>query len=261
MVFASGFTWWHFIPGVGDDSLLGITPMLKTMGLWEPHGYTQAMFAAWLVCVVTVLFAVFGRMALESAKKRRGIQKWYASPSVGILTVAEMVIEFWRSMMDGNLSRADQRAFMPIIAGMFLYVFLSNLLGMVPGFLPPTETVHNNWAMSICVFVLFVGVGVLRDPINFLKHLAGPVLALAPLIFAIELLGVVLRPATLTIRLTGNMFGDHTVFGIMSDLVPLGVPVAFLGLALVVSFIQAFVFSLLTVIYISLSVPHHDSDH
>jgi len=84
---------------------------------------------------------------------------------------------------------------------------------------------------------------------------------MAPLIFIIEVIGLVVRPATLTIRLTGNMFGDHTVFSIMSDLVPWGVPVPFLGLALIVSFIQAFVFSLLTVIYIALSVPHHDEAH
>ena len=76
----------------------------------------------------------------------------------------------------------------------------------------------------------------------------------------VELISLVVRPVALTIRLTGNMFGDHTVFTIMSDLTQWIIPCVFLLLAMLVSTIQAFVFSLLTTIYIGLSVPHHDHD-
>lgn len=261
MLFAAGMTWWHFLPfGLGQD--FEHTTLGDQVGIGAAsHGYTQALWAAWTMTVLVLIFAVLSRMGLEAAKKRPGIKRWYTLPGLGFLTIAELIVEFWRSMMSGNLDRKDVKTFMPIIAGMFTYIFASNVLGLVPGFLPPTENVHHNWAMSLCVFLLFVLVGVLRDPISFVKHLAGPVLLLMPLIFVIELVGVIARPVTLTIRLTGNMFGDHTVVTTMADLVPWGVPIPFLLLGLLVAFIQAFVFSLLTVIYLSLSVPHHDEAH
>jgi F-type H+-transporting ATPase subunit a len=79
--------------------------------------------------------------------------------------------------------------------------------------------------------------------------------------FVIEFIGVVVRPVSLSLRLFGNMTGDHLVLGIFSDLVPLVVPVAFMALGIFVSFIQAFVFSLLTTIYIGLSLPQHEEHH
>ncbi|MFK7926669.1 MAG: F0F1 ATP synthase subunit A [Myxococcota bacterium] len=260
MTFASGFTWWHLI-GIGQDfeytslgeQLLGPSA--------ASHGFMQSLAGSWALAIVVVLFAVGGRLSLNAAKARPGVSKWYAKPGLGLLTAAEMIVEFWRSMMGGSLEKKDVRSFLPIVAAMFLYIFGGNIMGMIPGLLPPTENVHHNWAMSICVFLLFMTVGILRDPVSFIKHLAGPVWWLIPLIFGIEALGLIVRPATLTIRLTGNLFGDHTVFTIMSDMVPWLVPVPFLALALIVSFIQAFVFSLLTSIYISLSVPHHDEAH
>ena len=153
---------------------------------------------------------------------------------------------------------------------MFIYILIGNLMGLMPGFLPPTDKMTHNGAIALTSFLLFLSVGLTRDPIGFLKHLAGPVLFLIPLIFAIELLGLILRPVTLSFRLSGNMFGDHAVFGVMSEMVRtfidpvwgqlVPVPAIFLALGLVVSFIQAFVFSLLSTIYIGLSVPHHDHD-
>lgn len=240
MVFAAGYTWWH-LAGIADFS---------------PYGH--AFLTSWVVSLIVIGFAVVGRMALNRAQSRQGVARWYASPGLGVLTLAELLVGFWRSLSDGNLSKADTRTYAPLLTGVFLYIFLCNISGMIPGFLPPTEIVHHNWAMSICVFFLFMTVGLVRDPVNFIKHILGPVWFLWWLIPAIEILGLVVRPATLTIRLTGNMFGDHNVLMAMADLVPWGVPVPFLGLALLVSFIQAFIFTLLTVIYIALSVPHDD---
>lgn len=257
MVFAAGYTWWHLL-GVRDWEEFDSFPEQIFGPGAEPHGYMQAFATSWMVCAVIIGLSVAGRLALEGARKRDGVSKWFSAPGLGLLTVAELVIDFWKSMVGGNLDHRDTATFTPLMAALFVYIFLSNLLGLVPGFLPPSENVHHNWAMSICVFLLFVGVGLLRDPVAFVKHLLGPVLLLAPLLFVIEVVGLFVRPATLTIRLTGNLFGDHTVFTIMSDLVPWGVPVPFLGLALIVAFIQAFVFTLLTTIYIALSVPHHD---
>ncbi len=269
-MFAAGMTWWHIlqVQNWGIDEALAplqeaMEPIQSAIGLEtaSTDGWGLMLVPAYAISLVMLGMAFWGRSALNKAKARPGVSQWYVLPGSAILVVCEMVVDFWRSMMGGSLERSDVNGFLPIVAGMFTYIFACNLMGMIPGFLPPTENVNHNWAMSISVFVLFVGVGLSRDAVSFIKHLLGPVLAMAPLIFAIEVIGLVVRPVTLTVRLTGNMFGDHTLFSAMSDLVPLGVPAVFLALALLVSFIQAFVFSLLTSIYIALSVPHHDEAH
>jgi F-type H+-transporting ATPase subunit a len=142
-----------------------------------------------------------------------------------------------------------------------LFIFVANLMSVVPGGLPPTDNVNTNLAMSLVVLSVYVIEGVRRTGMGFFKHMAGPVIWLAPLIFAIEAAGVFLiRPASLTLRLFGNINGDHMVFGIMSDLVPVVVPSIFLALGIWVSFLQAFVFTLLSAIYIMLSVGHDDEE-
>lgn len=89
-----------------------------------------------------------------------------------------------------------------------------------------------------------------------MKHFVGPVWWLAVLMVPLELVGHIFRPVTLSLRLFGNMNGDHLALRIFTDLIPFGVPVIFLGLGLLVSFIQAFIFALLAVLYISAAIEH-----
>jgi F-type H+-transporting ATPase subunit a len=130
-------------------------------------------------------------------------------------------------------------------------------MGLVPGFVSPTHSFQTNLAMALGHPGRVRGVRRrMRNGVDFFKHMLGPVWYLAWLILPIELLSVFFaRPFALTLRLTGNMFGDHLVFGIMSDLFPnewywlpvkLLWPVVFLGLGLFVCVIQALVFSLLS---------------
>ena len=263
MVFGAGFSWFHLIPGVSDDSLLP-----SVFGFEGSHE-THVLLGAWFACGLTLFFALLGRMGLERARRRNGIERYFADDKLTVRNTAEIFVSGIKGMMGDVLDARDVRLFIAAIGGMFLYILLSNFMGLAPGFLPPTDKMSNNAAMALCSFLIFMTVGLGRDPISFLKHLAGPVLLLIPLIFAIELLGLFLRPVTLSFRLAGNMFGDHAVFGVMCELMnnvhpTLGwmipIPALFLALGLVVSFIQAFVFSLLSTIYIGLSVPHHDHD-
>ncbi|HCU24920.1 MAG TPA: ATP synthase F0 subunit A [Deltaproteobacteria bacterium] len=146
-----------------------------------------------------------------------------------------------------------------MIGALFIYIFISNLLGVLPGFLPPTDNISTTLACGLVVFFYFNYIGIKENGFfNYFKHFAGPVIFLAPLMFLIEIIGVVVRPVSLALRLQGNITGDHLVLGIFSDLVPIGVPVLFLALGIFVSFIQAFVFSLLSTIYVGLSLPHEE---
>lgn len=249
MLIASGFSWFHLIPGVEDGSL--IPPMGE---------FSFVFISAWFACFMLVAMAFSARKGLMTATARGGLEQYYADESMSARTVGEMFYGAIHGLMSDAMGRDDVKRFFPLVGGLAAYIFVCNLMALVPGFQPPTDNINTNVGMAVMVFVTFMGVGLLRDPVGFVKHMMGPVPALAILMFPIELVGLAVRPISLSIRLTGNMFGDHTVFGIMSDLVPPLVPVAFLALATLVSAIQAGVFALLTVIYISLSLPHGDDD-
>ncbi len=249
---ASGFSWFHFLPGVDDDTLLA------GLGI---HDHTYLYPTTWFVCFLLIALGAIAGQKLKAAQASNDITQWYADEGFTIRNVFEIVIEGVRFFMDNLLSKEDTRKFLPYIAATFLYIFTCNIISIVPGMLPPTDVIHTNVGMSLISLVVFLSVGIGRDPIGFFKHMWGPMLPLGVILFPVEFLSMfIIRPAALSLRLTGNMFGDHLVFNIMSGLVPLVVPVAFLILACVVSTIQAFVFSLLSVIYIYLSVPHHDHE-
>lgn len=248
---AAGFTWFHALGSIDHDtafSFIGITH----------HNYVVAHALAIAVFLALVSLVVRGQ--LKAAQARPGLEAYYADEHLTLRNVFELLIEGIRYFMDALLDKADVRRFLPVIGSLFVYIFTCNIIGIVPGFLPPTEYVNSNVGMAVISFLIFMWVGLSRDAVGFIKHLMGPVWILAFLLFPVECLSLVVRPVALVLRLTGNMFGDHTVFNVMSSLVPIGVPVIFLGLATLVSTIQAFVFSLLSVIYIFLSLPHHD-DH
>jgi len=268
MVFASGFSWFHLIPGVSDDTLFG--PLAETLGFAGSHE-THVWVAACAACLTAISLSFLGRLGLERARKKQGIERYFADGGLSFRNTMELFVLGMKSMMGDVLGARDVRLFVSAIGATFLYILLSNFMALVPGFLPPTDNMTNNAAMALMSFLLFMCVGLGRNPVYFVKHLMGPVLLLAPFMFLIEVLGLVLRPLTLSFRLSGNMFGDHKVFEIMSSLVVenvgfvghfLPIPAVFLALGLIVSIIQAFVFSLLSSIYIGLSVPHDDhGDH
>lgn len=249
---ASGFSWFHVLPAVDHDRLLA------ALGV---HGHTYVYLHAWLACAILCGLAFLARGQLEAVKSRQDLSKWYADESFTARNIFELVIGGIRYFMDDLLDKADVRTYLPLIGALFLYIFTCNIMGIFPGFLPPTDYVNTNVGMALVSFCVFMYVGLSRDAVGFIKHLWGPVFIMGFLLFPIEVISLIVRPTALVLRLTGNMFGDHLVFAIMSDLVPVFVPVVFLGLATLVSTIQAFVFSLLSVIYIYLSLPHHDDEH
>jgi F-type H+-transporting ATPase subunit a len=245
---ASGFSWFHLIPPVGHDTLI------PGVG----HG-TYLIATTWMVCFGLIAFAFIARGQIEKAAARPGIEKYYADSRLSARTIAELIAENWMSLMSDTLGKVEAKRFFPLIATLFIYILCNNLLALVPGFQPPTDNVNANVGMAVIVFLVFNYIGLTRDAKGYLGHMWGPVWWLGFLLFPIELISLFLRPMTLTLRLFGNIFGDHTVFNVISGFPPyIATPSIFLGIAIGVSFIQAFVFSLLTTIYIGLAIPHHD---
>ena len=142
-------------------------------------------------------------------------------------------------------------AYFPMLATFALFILVSNLIGLIPGFYPPTADLNTNAALALTVFVMTHVIGFKEHGIGYMKHFMGPILALAPLIFVIEIIGHIARPLSLTLRLFGNMYGHEIVLMIFLMLVPFLLPVPMMLMGVLIAFIQTFVFSLLAMIYIA----------
>ena len=150
--------------------------------------------------------------------------------------------------------------FLPLIGTLFIFIFFSNLWGVIPGMAPPTDKLDTNVAMAGIVFVAYNYYGFKAHGIKYVKHFMGPIWWLAPIMLVVEVMSNLVRPFSLSLRLFGNMLGDHTVLGIFSHLLPVLVPIFFMILGIFVSFIQALIFSILSAVYIALAVAHEEED-
>lgn len=168
----------------------------------------------------------------------------------------EIIAESLYGLTESVIGHHDAKTYFPIIGTLFIFIFASNLIGLVPGLLPPTDNLNTTLALGAFVFLYYNYAGLRAHGISYLKHFLGPLLWLAPLMLIIELASHIFRPISLALRLRGNIMGDHVVLGVFSDLVPYLLPVVFYGLGVFVAFIQAFVFCLMTMVYISLSIAH-----
>lgn len=156
----------------------------------------------------------------------------------------------------------ENRKFIPFVASLFFFIFICNLVGLIPGVSMPTDSIGFNAGLAALVFLLYNFWGIREVGIvSYLKHMWGPVWWIGPLLFTIEIISHFIRPAALTLRLYGNMTGDHLAIEVFTNLTKVGVPVIFYFLGTFVCLIQAFVFTLLTMVYIRLAVVHEDSDH
>jgi F-type H+-transporting ATPase subunit a len=207
---------------------------------------------------VLVLLAITGISALAWSRLRKTSHRLLPEPRVSLPNLIELVVESLLGMMEDVMGR-KARSHLPLIGALFIYILVSNLLGAIPGFVPPTDNINTNLACSLVVFIYYNVVGIREQGLKkYLGHMAGPILWLAPLMFAIEVISHVVRPVSLSVRLFGNITGDHMVMGIFSHLTPILVPVIFTALAIFVAFIQAFVFVLLSVVYIALATASEE---
>lgn len=145
----------------------------------------------------------------------------------------------------------EGKPYIPLIFGLGLYVLFSNLIGIIPGFLAPTSNLNSTVAPAIVVFLFYQYIGLKKHGAHYIKHFLGPVGWLAPLMLIIELIGHLARPLSLSMRLFGNIFGEELVISILFILVPFLVPLPMYFLGVFTSALQAYVFMMLSMIYIS----------
>jgi F-type H+-transporting ATPase subunit a len=201
------------------------------------------------------LLLVFG-VAFKSRLEKSGYDPMPAEKfSLSVFT--EWILVFLDNLATDILpTKNDVKKFFPLLVAIFMFIYASNISGLVPGFPPATESMNTNLAMGLCVFLTYNYFGLKENGMKYLVHFLGPVWWLAPLILAIELVSHAVRPFSLSLRLYGNIYADHLVFSIVTGLLPIIAPSFFLFFGLLVATVQSFVFTLLSSIYISLAVSH-----
>jgi F-type H+-transporting ATPase subunit a len=150
-----------------------------------------------------------------------------------------------------NVAGEEGGRFLPLIFGIAVYVFFSNIIGLITGLASPTANLNSTVAPAIVVFFTYNYIGIKKHGLHYIKHFMGPVLWLAPFMIIIELIGHLARPLSLSVRLFGNIFGEDLVIAILFILVPyiIHLPMFFLGLF--TCLLQTYIFMMLTLIYIS----------
>jgi len=189
---------------------------------------------------------------------------------ITVRNVLEVLVE-WLAGLARDRMGPQWRKYFPLVGTMFLFILVSNLMGLVPFFDGSTSDANTTWAWAIIAWVFYTAIGVMEHKHKYLVKFMGPSFfekeffghtvhfrLLIPIFMPLELVLDLARMLTLSVRLLANMFADHTVIAVWLSLVPIGVPAIFMGLGLVISFLQAFVFALLTMIYIGLALdePH-----
>ncbi len=151
----------------------------------------------------------------------------------------------------------EARWLFPLAATLFLYIFIGNLIGIIPGFLPPTANLNTTGSCALVVVVFTHVIGIKYHGVGYIKHFMGPVWWMAPLIFIIEIIGHLARILSLSFRLFGNMMGHEIVLAILFGLAgAFFAPLPIMALGIFVAFVQGFVFFLLSVIYFSGAMEH-----
>jgi F-type H+-transporting ATPase subunit a len=134
---------------------------------------------------------------------------------------------------------------------LFIFLLLANLIGIIPGFMSPTQAIYVPLGCALVAFLYYNYVGLRKHPGTYLKHFLGPIPVLAPLMIPIEIISHIARPLSLTIRLFANMYAGEQVTLVFLSLTYLIAPVLFMGLHVFVSVLQAYIFVLMTMIYVA----------
>jgi len=212
----------------------------------------------WALGFVVLLLTIFG---LATRRRVADAEDAVVPPDKFWPSFTELMTSGVYNMMASMMGKEAAKYFLPLIGACAFVIFFSNVLGLIPGFLPPTDNLNTTAAMAIVIFIATHVYGIQKQGfVNYFKHFMGPVIWLAPLIFVIELISHLVRPVTLAVRLTANMFADHAVLTVFIGLllttavwwIPLALPVYVLGCVVVT--VQTLVFCLLSAVYIAMAI-------
>ncbi|MBU1180813.1 MAG: F0F1 ATP synthase subunit A [Pseudomonadota bacterium] len=217
--------------------------LFEAIGLGHfAHAYPHVIYS-WVVMILLLTLGAIGAksISLIPAKAQN---------------VFEIIISGIENFMV-DVSGEEGRWLFPLVATIFIYIFTCNLIGLVPGFFPPTASLNTTASCALTVVIFTHIIGLKYHGIKYIKHFLGPVWWMIPIIFPIEVIGHIARILSLTFRLFGNMMGHELVLGILFGLAGLFfAPLPIMALGIFVALVQAFVFFLLSIMYFTGAMEH-----
>ncbi len=214
------------------------------------HGQEWIILSHFVLVIGIVLF--FARSATR---------KMQLVPT-GNQNALEAYIQGVVSMGADTMGEENARKYLPLIGALGLIIFFSNMLGIIPGFESPTANINFTLSLALIVFVYYNYLGIKKNGfVNYFKHFMGPMPILAPLMFPIEIISHLSRIISLSFRLFGSIRGDDMFLMVLLMLVPWLVPLAGFFMLAAFGFLQAFIFMILTYVYIAGSIMMEHEDH
>ena len=230
----------------------------------KPLFHSAAALAfAWSLVAILLLTAIAVVGTRSLSVRARGLQ-----------TALEMIVGGLRSLVVGIMGPRGVE-FVPFIGTLFIYIALMNLMGLIPGCMAPTSNLNITAGLAVIVFVVVQYYGFKEQGLGYFKHfVAGvppqfPYVLLAPLVCIVHVIGELFRPVTLAVRLFGNLMAEEMVVLILIGLVvglarhwiPIPVQLPNMMLGMLVSVVQAAIFSMLTAVYLSGVLAHAEDEH
>jgi F-type H+-transporting ATPase subunit a len=251
--FLNRFSWWQSLNEKLEGPIGRQEPFIK---LFQNSHFTLTHV---LITMVVIGFVVYGAMQF---KRGLGAADGGLVPArrMNLRNFFEIMAESVYGMVEGAMGEKNARTYFPLIGTFWLFILFGNLIGLVPGFTSPNDTLKTNVALAAIVFFITHIVGIRAQGLAYFKHFLGPVMALAPLMIIIEIFSHFARPLSLSMRLMGNMVADHKVVFTFFTLVPVLIPLPFILLGLLVCVVQAIVFCTLAMVYFSMAVEHEEHE-
>ncbi len=227
---AEHFNWVQFIPGVNHHN----------------------QHIATLVVSSTVLIAIglYSRVRLGA-----GENAIVPTKNFSVRGIFEGLCEFIDGLGELVIGHGHEN-YSALFASIFVFILFNNLVGLLPGMTPATDNINTTFALGLFTFVMYHAYGAHAHGFGYVKQFLGPIWWMAAIIGPIEIISHMVRPFTLGLRMMGNIQGDHAVLGAFLNMVPVGVPAVFYGLGLFVCFMQAFVFTVLSMVYVAMATSH-----
>jgi F-type H+-transporting ATPase subunit a len=218
----------------------------------------QAMTAAATLGIAATLSVGLGLIARQQLGT--GQAAVVPTSKFSVRGIFELLTEYIGGLSNSVIGKHGP-TYAPMFTAVFFFVLLNNLLGVIPGMTPATENLNTTLAFGVFIFLTYNFLGIKEQgAANYFKHFLGPYLALAVIMFPIEIVSHLVRPVSLSLRLANVLTGDHLVLGIFLNMAPAFVPIPFYMMGIFVCLVQAFVFTLLSMVYVALATAvadHH----
>lgn len=216
--------------------------VMHVAGLVGEHGKAlipNYVLYTWLVMLILIVLGWLGTRNMSLVP--RGVQNFW-----------EIIVNGLEEFVVSTMGEQGRNVF-PFLMTLFIFILFSNFVGLLPGGMAPTANLNTNAAMAITVFLVYNFIGIKQHGGSYIKHFTGPMPLLAPLMLPIELLSHLARPLSLTVRLFGNIFGEELVLILFFMLLPIVATLPVYFLYSLVDTIQAFIFFMLSMIYIKMA--------